>query len=38
MHDEAQHLQRLVEDLRLLSLADAGELAAARAGRGPQAS
>ena len=26
MHDEAQHLQRLVEDLRLLSLADAGEL------------
>jgi len=26
MHGEAQHLQRLVEDLRLLSLADAGEL------------
>ncbi len=26
IHDEAQHLQRLVEDLRLLSLADAGEL------------
>lgn len=26
MHDEAQHLQRLVEDLRILSLADAGEL------------
>jgi signal transduction histidine kinase len=26
MHDEAQHLQRLVEDLRTLSLADAGEL------------
>ncbi len=27
IHEEAQHLQRLVEDLRLLSLADAGELA-----------
>jgi signal transduction histidine kinase len=26
MHTEAQHLQRLVEDLRTLSLADAGEL------------
>lgn len=26
MHKEAQHLQRLVEDLRTLSLADAGEL------------
>jgi two-component system sensor histidine kinase BaeS len=26
MYDEAQHLQRLVEDLRMLSLADAGEL------------
>jgi signal transduction histidine kinase len=26
MHDEAQHLQRLVDDLRTLSLADAGEL------------
>ncbi|MDW8269146.1 MAG: HAMP domain-containing sensor histidine kinase [Anaerolineae bacterium] len=26
MHSEAQHLQRLVEDLRILSLADAGEL------------
>ncbi|NDJ78489.1 MAG: HAMP domain-containing protein, partial [Chloroflexi bacterium] len=26
MHAEAQHLQRLVEDLRTLSLADAGEL------------
>ncbi|WP_119066290.1 sensor histidine kinase [Aggregatilinea lenta] len=26
MHDEALHLQRLVEDLRTLSLADAGEL------------
>lgn len=27
MHDEALHLQRLVEDLRTLSLADSGELA-----------
>lgn len=26
MHDEVVHLQRLVEDLRILSLADAGEL------------
>jgi two-component system sensor histidine kinase BaeS len=26
MHGEVQHLQRLVEDLRVLSLADAGEL------------
>ena len=26
MHDEAQHLQHLVEDLRTMSLADAGEL------------
>jgi two-component system sensor histidine kinase BaeS len=26
MHDEVQHLQRLVDDLRTLSLADAGEL------------
>ncbi len=26
MHDEVEHLQRLVEDLRVLSLADAGEL------------
>ncbi len=26
MHEEAQHLQHLVEDLRVLSLADAGEL------------
>jgi two-component system sensor histidine kinase BaeS len=26
LHQEAQHLSRLVEDLRLLSLADAGEL------------
>ena len=27
MHDEAQHLSRLIDDLRTLSLADAGELA-----------
>ncbi|MBK9712685.1 MAG: HAMP domain-containing histidine kinase [Kouleothrix sp.] len=26
MHDEVEHLQRLVDDLRVLSLADAGEL------------
>ena len=26
MHDEVEHLQRLVEDLRTLSLADAGEM------------
>lgn len=26
MHDEVEHLQHLVEDLRMLSLADAGEL------------
>ncbi len=26
LHGESQHLQRLIEDLRLLSLADAGEL------------
>jgi len=30
MHDEAQHLQHLVEDLRTLSLADAGELRLSR--------
>ncbi len=30
MHDEAQHLSRLVDDLRTLSLADAGELSLAR--------
>lgn len=30
MHEEAQHLQRLVADLRTLSLADAGELTLAR--------
>ena len=26
LHDEAQHLNRLIDDLRMLSLADAGEL------------
>lgn len=26
LHDEAQHLSRLIDDLRMLSLADAGEL------------
>jgi signal transduction histidine kinase len=31
MHTEAHHLQRLVEDLRTLSLADAGELSMQRA-------
>jgi signal transduction histidine kinase len=30
LHDEAQHLSRLVEDLRTLSLADAGELSLTR--------
>jgi signal transduction histidine kinase len=30
LHDEAQHLQRLIEDLRTLSLADAGELTLSR--------
>ncbi|MEN9936110.1 MAG: hypothetical protein RLZZ387_2689 [Chloroflexota bacterium] len=30
MHGEVQHLQRLVEDLRVLSLADAGELPLSR--------
>ena len=30
MHGEAQHLQRLIDDLRTLSLADAGELPLAR--------
>jgi signal transduction histidine kinase len=30
MHDEAQHLSRLVDDLRTLSLADAGELSLTR--------
>jgi two-component system sensor histidine kinase BaeS len=30
MYDEAQHLSRLIDDLRTLSLADAGELSLAR--------
>jgi len=30
MHDEAQHLSRLIDDLRTLSLADAGELSLTR--------
>jgi two-component system sensor histidine kinase BaeS len=30
IHDEAQHLSRLIDDLRTLSLADAGELPLAR--------
>ncbi|MBN1657308.1 MAG: HAMP domain-containing histidine kinase [Anaerolineae bacterium] len=36
MHQEAQHLRRLVEDLRTLSLADAGELALNRTAVSPQ--
>lgn len=31
LHDEAQHLSRLIDDLRMLSLADAGELPLQRA-------
>jgi two-component system, OmpR family, sensor histidine kinase BaeS len=37
MHAEAQHLQRLVEDLRTLSRADAGELPIARVSVSPAA-
>ncbi len=37
LHQEAQHLQHLVEDLRLLSLADAGELPLHRQPTAPQA-
>ncbi len=37
MHDEVEHLQRLVEDLRILSLADAGELTLARRSVDPRA-
>ena len=37
LHDEAQRLSRLVEDLRTLSLADAGELTLARRQTAPQA-
>ncbi|MFN8474938.1 MAG: ATP-binding protein [Anaerolineae bacterium] len=37
MHGEVEHLQRLVEDLRLLSLADAGELRLNRRAVDPRA-
>jgi two-component system sensor histidine kinase BaeS len=37
MHGEVEHLQRLVEDLRVLSLADAGELPLARRAVDPAA-
>ncbi len=37
MHGEVEHLQRLVEDLRLLSLADAGELRLNRRSVDPRA-
>jgi signal transduction histidine kinase len=37
LHDEAQHLGRLVDDLRTLSLADAGELSLNRRPVHPQA-
>ncbi|MFN8485741.1 MAG: ATP-binding protein [Anaerolineae bacterium] len=37
MHGEVEHLQRLVEDLRLLSLADAGELPLNRRAVDPRA-
>jgi two-component system, OmpR family, sensor histidine kinase BaeS len=37
MHDEVVHLQRLVEDLRTLSLADAGELGLNRRAVDPRA-
>ena len=37
MHVEAQHLQRLIDDLRTLSLADAGELPLARQPASPAA-
>ena len=36
MHGEAQHLQRLIDDLRTLSLADAGELPLTRVQIAPQ--
>jgi signal transduction histidine kinase len=36
MHSEALHLQRLIEDLRTLSLADAGELPLMRQAMSPQ--
>ncbi|HEX9922339.1 MAG TPA: ATP-binding protein, partial [Anaerolineae bacterium] len=37
MHGEVEHLQRLIEDLRLLSLADAGELSLNRRAVDPAA-
>lgn len=37
MHTEAQHLQRLIDDLRTLSLADAGELPLTRQSASPAA-
>lgn len=37
LHEEAQHLSRLVEDLRTLSLADAGELSLTRRPTAPRA-
>jgi two-component system sensor histidine kinase BaeS len=37
MHDEVVHLQRLVDDLRVLSLADAGELPLSRRAVDPRA-
>ena len=36
MHDEVEHLQRLIEDLRTLSLADAGKLSLNRELSSPQ--
>jgi signal transduction histidine kinase len=36
MYEEAQHLQRLVADLRILSLADAGELPLTRQNAAPE--
>jgi two-component system sensor histidine kinase BaeS len=37
LHEEAQHLSRLVDDLRTLSLADAGELSLTRRPTAPRA-
>lgn len=36
LHDEAQHLSRLIDDLRMLSLADAGELPLQRSVTAPR--
>jgi two-component system, OmpR family, sensor histidine kinase BaeS len=36
LHDEAQHLSRLIDDLRMLSLADAGELPLQRTPTAPR--